>query len=94
MTGDRIYIGLVVVDPSVVQKLHEKHGITVADVQEALQWPARAEAVVDDDPEHGWRVLAYGTTADGREVFGVLLPEPDHDWERAETWRIKSARWL
>lgn len=89
-----IYLGWIDAHPNVVFKNNGKHHMTLALVREALQFPARVEARPDDDPEHGWRVLAYGSTADGRELFAALLPLPEREYERAETWLCKSAMWL
>lgn len=89
-----IYLGLIEAHPNVVFKIQGKHQITLAEVREALQYPARAQAAVEDHAEHGWRVIAYGFDLNDREVFAALLPLPEHEGERADTWLCKSARWL
>jgi hypothetical protein len=92
--GSRVYFGLITADYTIEAKIRQKHSITLAEVREALQWPAQAEAAEDDDPEHGWRVLAYGSTRDGREVFASLVPFPEWAGIDADTWNLKTARWL
>ncbi|MGL5826276.1 MAG: hypothetical protein ACRCYU_15905 [Nocardioides sp.] len=90
-----VYIGLIVADDTVQEKLKQKpnHAPLWA-VREALQWPAKAEIAPEDHPEHGLRWVAVGKTADGRELIAQLLPEPSHEGGRADTWRLKSALWL
>lgn len=89
-----IYIGLVLVDPSVVDKLNRKHNVTEAEVKEALQWPARIRGGWEEDPEHGKRWVTIATVASGREMLAALLPSPAWADEQAETWVVKSARWV
>lgn len=89
-----IYLGYLVAAPSVEAKINEKHHITLADVREALQWPAIAQVVEDDDPEHGWRLLAIGKNGLGREVFAALIPLPESAGTTADTWAVKTARWI
>lgn len=85
---DVIYIGLVLIDPSVEAKINEKHNVTPDEVREAIQWPARARAVWEDHPDHGLRVIAVGTTWTGRTLMAVLQPVHEADG----TWRLRSAR--
>lgn len=88
------HFGVIDADPSIQQKLREKHGVTLGDVIEALQWPSRALAAEEDHPQHGWRVVAYGRTATGRELMAVLLPAREWEGIAADTWIVKTARWL
>lgn len=89
-----MHFGLIVVDPAVEDKLHRKHkGITHRDVVEAVQWPARPQAAWDEDEEHGRRVVALGTNAADRTLICWLQPIPDWD-DDADTWTIRTARWV
>ncbi len=90
-----VYLGLIVADPGVEQKLREKHGgLTLDDVRDAIQQPSRSQAGWDDDEEYGRRLIAVGTTSSGRAVIAVLLPHPPYDGDDAETWIVKTAQWL
>ncbi len=89
-----IYIGMLIVDPTVLDKLNRKHSVTEAEVREAFQWPASVDAVFEDHPEHGARWVGLATLASGREVFGALLPAQAWAGADAEDWVLKTARWL
>lgn len=90
-----VYLGQIVVDASVEQKLHEKHdGLTVQDVREALQRPSDVQVAWEDHQEHGRRLIAVGTTSLDRKLIAVLLPHPFYDGDSAETWILKTARWV
>lgn len=88
-----IYLGILEFDPSIRSKVNGKHHVTPDEVREALQWPARAETAWEEHPEHGRRVVALGSTADGREVVAWLLPLPHWD-DGTDTWIVKTARWV
>lgn len=84
-----IYIGLVIVDPSIEDKLrHKTPSLTGAEVREALQYPSDALAAWEDDPVHGERVIAEGSTASGRVILAALHPVDVSDG----TWALKTAR--
>ena len=89
-----IYIGQLIVDPTIVSKLNTKHQVTEVEVREAFQWPARVEVGLEVHPEHGLRWVALGSTAAGREIIAWLLPTPDWAGDLADTWVVKSARWV
>lgn len=89
-----IYIGRLVIDPGIVAKLNMKHQVTMDELRDALQWPARVHAAVEDHPDHGVRWLALGMTAGSREVLATLLPTPSWEGERADSWVVKTARWV
>ena len=90
-----IYISRVIVDPSIVAKLNEKHQVTVGEVREALQWPARVRVAREDHPKHGLRWIVLGSTGSDRELIAALIPALEwEDGERAEDWVVKTARWL
>ncbi|MDA2893427.1 hypothetical protein PDG61_21105 [Mycolicibacterium sp. BiH015] len=89
-----MHFGQLRIEPPTEDKLHRKHdGITFDDVVDAIQAPAETEAGWEYSDEHGWRVIALGTDARGREVICALIPIPEWD-DYADTWMIKSARWL
>ncbi|WP_405070420.1 hypothetical protein OG558_12755 [Kribbella sp. NBC_01510] len=92
--GTSVYLGLITADPGIEAKIQEKHHITLAEVREALQWPAQAQTVEEDDPEHGHRWVAVGQSAGDRLVIAWLLPLPPYMGSLADTWTLKSARWL
>lgn len=90
----RIHIGQVVASDRVVRKLREKHrGLTLEDVRDAVQWPARPQVAWENHPEHGRRLVAVGTDHTGRAIICALTPIPDWD-DNADTWTICTARWL
>lgn len=88
-----IHLGLIEADPSIETKINTKHNCTLEEVRQALQYPAKARAGWEEDPEHGLRVVALGTTGAGRLLIGWLLPIPPWD-ENSDTWVIKSSRWV
>ena len=88
-----MHLGQLVIDESVRAKLNTKHNISFDEVKEAIQHPARARAKWDNHPVHGRRVAAIGTVASGRAVLCILIPVPEYD-ENADTWLVKTARWL
>jgi hypothetical protein len=92
--GVSIYVGRVVIDDSIAAKIREKHSITPEEVREALEWPAQVRAAEEWHEYHGHRWVALGRTATDREVLAVLLPTPDWEDARADTWVLKTARWL
>ena len=93
MVTGGVHFGLILIAPTIEAKIRTRH-LTGAQVREALQWPATAEAAREDHPEHGERWVAVGTTGDGRQIIAWLLPEPNYLEELADTWTLKSARWV
>lgn len=90
-----IYIGDVIVDDTIIAKLNTKHQVTRAELRQALMWPARVDVAPDYDPDNGgWRWVAVATTAEGRLVICWLLPAPEWEGEDAQTWVVKTARWV
>lgn len=82
------YIGWVIVDPGVERKINKKHQLTVADVREAFQWPARAQGFWEDHERHGLRYVIKGTNSAGRVILGALQPVDETDG----TWALRTAR--
>ena len=89
-----IYIGLAIIDDSVVAKLNSKHQVTLAELLEAIQWPARVEAAFENHSDHGARWLVWARTSQGRELLAVILPTPAWEGSQADTWVVKTARWV
>ncbi len=83
-----VYIGQILIDDTVLSKIHDKHNLTFEDVTTALQYPAKARAAWEDHPTHGLRVVAYGTSWAGRAILGWLEAVDETDG----TWRLRSAR--
>jgi hypothetical protein len=80
-----VVIRVIEVSDHVKSKINSKHGVTEDDVVEACE--RYTEAVWDEDPERGRRLLVKGTTRSGRVVRVVLYPdEPDRG-----TWRLGTA---
>jgi hypothetical protein len=89
-----MHLGQLTVSPAVERKLrHKPKSLTGADVIEAIQWPARAEAEWEDHPQHGRRVVAVGSVASGRRLICALTPLPEWD-DHADTWAVRTARWI
>lgn len=83
----KIYIGFVVIDPSIAAKIRAR-GVTEAEVREAVQWPATSRSVWEDHPKHGKRVVAFGTSSAGRRILAWLHPVDPEDG----TWSLRTAR--
>ena len=84
-----IYIALVEVDDD--SHISTKHNLTLQDVRDAVQWPAKARAALDHDENHGSRWLAMGTDSRGRDLIVWLAPVPRAFGEVAETWLLITA---
>jgi hypothetical protein len=89
-----IYIGQVIIDPSIVAKLNTKHQVTQDELREALQWPASVHVAREVHPEHGPRWIAVARTGASREIIATLLPAPEWEGDAADTWVVKTARWV
>lgn len=87
-----MYFGQLVIDEPTNAKLNSKHHITFDQVKDAILWPAHPRAKWENHPYYGRRVVAYGEAA-GEPVLCILKPVPEHD-ENADTWEVKTARWL
>lgn len=82
-----MYIALVTCSESVGSKILAKHSVTLQEVREAVQWPARptrARWVADD--ERGNRLRVDGTTARGRALLVMLYPTAEDG-----IWRLATA---
>lgn len=89
-----VYLGLIVADESIEEKIQEKHHITLAAVKDAIQWPAQAQTGFEDHPDHGPRWIAIGKDENEREVIAWLVPLPDYAGPDADTWNVVTARYL
>lgn len=85
-----IYIGLIVDDDDSAAHI-APHDVTLADVRDAVQWPAGAQAAWDTDPEHGPRCVATGFDSRGRLLLVALDPLPRYLGATADTWRVRTA---
>ncbi len=83
-----IYIGLVLVDPSVEWKLRmRRNGLTGDEVRAAVQWPAVSlDARWQDHAEHGRRLLLLAES--DRGLLKVILQPVDIT---DGTWRLRTA---
>ena len=88
-----VHLGYIDASPAVESKIQEKHGITLAEVREALQFPAPVRIAPEEHPEHGYRWVAVGSCG-GHVVIAWLLPLPEHEGATADSWTLKTARWV
>lgn len=87
---EAVYIGLIECSLQVEQKINSKHGVTLLEVREAVQWPSRPLRVTRLDGEtdpRGPRLALRGITAAGRVLNIVLYPVDEKDG----TWRLGTA---
>lgn len=63
--------------------------MTERDIREAFVLARLKRAGWEHDPLRGWRVLATGTTYDGRRLNAVLYPANEQDG----TWWLGTAMW-
>ena len=84
----QVWIGRVIVPPSVEVKLRMRRGITGDEVRAACEWPAQPlRAGHHDDPEHGRRLIVYARDEQNRVLKVVLQPVDPEDG----TWRLRTA---
>lgn len=79
-----------IIDASVEAKIKQKHDLTPVEVREAVVLAPDAEAVWDDDPTRGLRLVVAGTTYAGRQVIAYLVPLNENDPEEG-TFKLKTA---
>ena len=85
---ERVYVAVIDCSGSVLAKINQKHGVTLAEVEEAVLFPARLRrAAWVWDAQRGDRLAAEGITLSGRVLRVVLYPV-DRD---AGTWRLGTA---
>lgn len=81
-----IYIGFIMVPPSVEMKLRQRRGLTGRDVRETFEWPAVPVATRWHwHDEHGRRVIAIGDSSHG--LLKAILQPVD---VRGGTWRLRT----
>lgn len=80
---------LVTPSPALVDKIHQKHDVTLDEVREAviLTEVERSGWDWDPDPSRGWRLIVIGTTYAGRRLFVVLYPVDQGEG----VWRLGTA---
>ena len=83
MSSPSVWIARIVFDPRVATKLHEKHGVSTWEVEEACSLGAHREARWHTHPVYGRRLLVRGWTYAGGSVLAYLRPidEADGVWE-------------
>lgn len=80
------WIAQLVVKRSVVEKVHQKHDLTIDEVEEAVAFGHHDAARWDNHPDYGRRLIVRGTTAAGRRVIAYLAPYDDGVWEVRTAW--------
>lgn len=90
MTHERVWIAEIRFPPPIEQKLHEKHGVSAWEVEEACLLGAHREARWRDHPEYGRRLLVRGTTYSGASILACLKPIDMEDG----IWECRTARRL
>lgn len=87
-----IYLGLIVATPAVEQKIEQLHHLTLDQVRDVFQYPARPlRAWFEDVEPHGPRYLVLGALGDGRRILIAVDPVPWHAGEDADTWSLRTA---
>lgn len=84
------WIGYVYFDRDVESKLLEKHCLTPDQVRRAICWGAHDQAVWEDHPIYGIRLVVTGDSVETGPVIAYLRPldEPDGTWEGLTAWRL------
>lgn len=83
------WIGEIRFSAEAEAKLRQKHSLTPAQVREAVACGAHDRLVADDDPVHGWRLVAFGTDASGPiVVFLRPIDSSDGVWKCLTAWRV------
>jgi hypothetical protein len=77
-----------VVPPAIEAKLRTRRGLAGEMVREACMLDRYEQAVWDDHPVHGWRLVVVGTSGDIR-IKAMLqeLDEADGTWRLRPAWR-------
>jgi hypothetical protein len=86
----RIVVADLIIDPSVEAKIRRKHGLTGAEVKQAVVYAKDLQAEWQDDPERGRRLVVQGTTYLGRPFIAYMVPLNEHDEEEG-TFKLKTA---
>lgn len=73
--SETAWIAEIEVSGPVLAKIRSKHGVTLDEVKEATLCGAADAVVWDRHPEKGLRLLARGTTTDGKLLKVVLYPD-------------------
>lgn len=76
------------IEPAIEHKICNKHQVTPAEVREALILRNDVDKRWEDHPAHGQRLVALGTTYDGRPILAALLPVDVQEG----IWILKTAR--
>lgn len=70
----RFYAAVLIIDPSIEQKLREAHNLTGDQVREVVLYNGHTEARWDVDQEHGERWIVRGESYDGTEIIAYVMP--------------------
>jgi hypothetical protein len=63
----KVHVAVVIVDPSIEQKIRSKHPpLTADDVRSAIVYGRGVQAVWDDSEEHGQRLIVRASTTVAR----------------------------
>lgn len=71
-------------------KLRHEHDLTPDQVRRAICWGAHDDAVWEDHPEYGVRLVVKGSTDETGPLVAYLRPidESDGTWECLTAWRL------
>lgn len=84
----RLVIDVIEVSQSVNAKVNQRHGLTVLEVEEAVEEALRRRSSTSMSPNEDGvlRLLLVGETEAGRKINVVLYPTPT-----AGTWNLATA---
>jgi hypothetical protein len=83
-----VYIAEIRIADAIERKIMTKHNVTPQEVKEALVLRSDVRAGWEDHPVHGLRVVALGTTSEGRPILASLYPVDPRDG----IWTLMTAR--
>lgn len=87
MDGERVWVATLYVSDRTAQKISQKHGLEVQDVEDAIVCVTSLTYTWDEHPERGRRALIE-TRIGGRRVLVVLYPAND---PLGDGWHLGSA---
>lgn len=84
------WIGQVDFDPATSAKIRMKHGLTDAQVAEAVTFGHAEQVVWREDTPYGPRLMVVGTALDGTRLKAFLRPvdRADGHWECMTAIRV------
>ena len=75
----RFHAAVLIIDPTIEQKLRIAHDLTGDQVREAVLLGGHTEARWDVDENHGERWIVRGQTYEGIEIVAYVLPTDADD---------------